>query len=167
MICEVIGSGPPYVTWYRDGDRIHVFDGGRVDIGNEVTGNTTTSTLRIQSIELSDRGVYRCQAEDNDGANATETILDVKGNGEEIFCCNDVLSKLTLLHHILLVSSPPSVVPATITSPPQSVTASTNGTASFTCMAEGFDLPTISWGRSRNSSQLDTLTMGMMGGKSG
>ena len=77
LICEVIGSGPPQVTWYKDEDSLS--HGGRVNINNEVTANTTTSFLEIRSIKLSDGGLYRCQAEDIDGVNATETMLDVKG----------------------------------------------------------------------------------------
>ena len=50
-----------------------------MNINNEVTANTTTSFLEIRSIKLSDGGLYRCQAEDIDGVNATETMLDVKG----------------------------------------------------------------------------------------
>lgn len=86
LTCEVIGSGPPQVTWYRNGDSLS--NGGRVSIENEVTGNsTTTSFLEIQSITLTDRGQYRCQAEDTDGVNATETTLDVKG--KHGVCCTD------------------------------------------------------------------------------
>ena len=65
--------------------------------------------------------------------------------------------KLVSSHSPCLLSTF-SVVPANITGPPQSVVVSIFGTATFTCTAEGFGLPVVSWGRLQN---VDILNMSM------
>ena len=79
--CEVVGSTRPLVTWYRDTQIISAESMPRVSIQEtNGTGNTIVSRLEIQSVQLSDEAVYRCQAEDSDSVNSTETILIVLGN---------------------------------------------------------------------------------------
>lgn len=78
--CGVTGSTSPLITWYQNSQVVSQED-NRVSITrvNE-TGNMVLSQLRIQSIQLSDMGVYRCEAENSNGINSTETILNILGN---------------------------------------------------------------------------------------
>ena len=74
--CEVIGSSPPNITWYRDTHTVQ--SGDRVDVEVLVTGNMARSRLQIHSVHMWDRSVYTCQAEDSEGINSTDTLLYVR-----------------------------------------------------------------------------------------
>ncbi len=72
LTCGVVGTPQPSITWYKDGA---LLEGER------------SRTLVIREVELKDRGVYTCQAENFD-PELNEVILVKDGSEEAIVNIN-------------------------------------------------------------------------------
>ncbi|XP_076805878.1 peroxidasin homolog isoform X2 [Clavelina lepadiformis] len=113
LVCRARGSPSPEITWEKNGRVIR--DDGRVRIMND-------GTLFIQTTRQSDRGSYKCIAENSEGAVESDLArLDFTGsNGAPVF----------------LVS-------------PQSATLMVGEQVTFNCRASGSPTPVTRWYRNQ------------------
>ena len=75
LVCSFTGIPAPEIRWEKDGSLFILGDGRRV------TNSTGRSQLEINSLALSDAGVYTCSVS-NVAGNATRSVrLEVRGEG--------------------------------------------------------------------------------------
>ena len=78
LVCSLTGIPAPEIRWEKDGSVFLLGDGRRV---TNSTGSPLTSVLNINSLALSDAGVYTCSVT-NVAGNATRSVrLEVRGEG--------------------------------------------------------------------------------------
>lgn len=73
MECRVSGSPPLSVSWFLDGEEI--VEGAK----HHLTFTDNTCALKVDTLELSDAGKYRCSAKNTAGADECSASLTVKG----------------------------------------------------------------------------------------
>ena len=75
LVCTFTGISAPDIHWEKDG---HVFLLGE---GRRVINSTGSSQLEIDSLALSDAGVYTCSASNVAGTDMRSVRLEVRGEG--------------------------------------------------------------------------------------
>ena len=79
LACSFTGIPNPQIRWEKDGSVFILGDGRRVI---NSTGSRLRSALEINSLALSDAGVYTCSVT-NDAGMATRSVrLEVRGEGQ-------------------------------------------------------------------------------------
>lgn len=74
FLCALAEGRTGKFTWTKDGILLHEHD--RVQVANL----RRTSTLSIDDVETSDRGMYTCTVSDADSEDRQSTLLSVEGN---------------------------------------------------------------------------------------
>ena len=75
LVCSFTGIPAPEIRWEKDGSLFILGEGRRV------TNSTGSSQLEINSLALSDAGLYACSVS-NVAGNATRSVrLEVRGEG--------------------------------------------------------------------------------------
>ena len=82
LYCAAYAMPDSQVTWYKDSQAIVTGNDSRIVTVSypSVSTGLAASRLLINSVVLSDEGVYRCEVEDSGGRNSTDTALTVLGN---------------------------------------------------------------------------------------
>ena len=93
LVCSFIGTPPPMVAWQKDGSMFLLGE------GRSIMNSTGRSQLEINSLALSDAGVYSCSVTNNAGMNTRSVRLEVRGEGIRSERC----STYNLIHMFLLL----------------------------------------------------------------
>ena len=75
LVCSFSGTPPPVVGWQKDGS-IFLTEEGRT-----IINSTGRSQLEINSLALSDAGVYTCTVTNVAGTDMRSVRLEVRGEG--------------------------------------------------------------------------------------
>ena len=75
LVCTFTGIPPPDIHWEKDGSLFLLGEGRRV------TNSTGRSALEINSLALSDAGVYSCSVTNSAGTDTRSVRLEVRGEG--------------------------------------------------------------------------------------
>ena len=75
LVCSFIGTPPPVVGWQKDGSMIFLGE------GRSIMNSTGRSQLVINSLALSDAGVYSCSVTNLGGTDMRSITLEVRGEG--------------------------------------------------------------------------------------
>ena len=75
LVCSFSGTPPPDVGWQKDGS-IFLTEEGRT-----IINSTGRSQLEINSLALSDAGVYTCTVTNVAGTDMRSVRLEVRGEG--------------------------------------------------------------------------------------
>ena len=75
LVCSFIGTPPPMVGWQKDGSTFLLGE------GRSIINSSGRSQLVINSLRLSDAGVYTCSVTNDAGMNARSVQLEVRGEG--------------------------------------------------------------------------------------
>lgn len=77
LLCEIKGYPVANVTWFLDGQVIHM---NQDRIKMTWSYDTEDAHLSISSVQTSDAGKYKCEAADEDGQKSSKTItIRIKG----------------------------------------------------------------------------------------
>ena len=93
LVCSFIGTPPPMVAWQKDGSMFLLGE------GRSIMNSTGRSQLEINSLALSDAGVYSCSVTNDAGVNTRSVRLEVRGEGIRSEKC----STYNLIHMFLLL----------------------------------------------------------------
>ena len=74
LVCTFIGI-PPEIHWEKDGSVFLLGEGRRI------INSTGRSALEINSLALSDAGVYTCTVTNDGGTDMRSVRLEVRGDG--------------------------------------------------------------------------------------
>ena len=89
--CQATGGPVPTISWYFNCAPVNVTNTMKYTISMTSLNNTTISiTLTIMSVELSDRGIYTCNATNVISADTSSGVLTVIANGK----CLDIHASL-------------------------------------------------------------------------
>ena len=75
LVCSFTGIPAPEICWEKDGSEFFLGEGRRVTNTNE------SSQLEIDSLALSDAGVYSCLVSNVGGMDTRRVTLEVRGEG--------------------------------------------------------------------------------------
>ena len=75
LVCTFTGVPAPNICWEKDGS-VFLLGGGR-----RVTNSTERSQLEINTLVLSDAGVYSCTVSNVAGTDMRSVRLEVRGEG--------------------------------------------------------------------------------------
>ena len=75
LVCSFIGTPPPVVGWQKDGSMFLLGE------GRSIMNSTGRSQLEINSLALSDAGVYSCSVSNVAGMDTRRVRLEVRGEG--------------------------------------------------------------------------------------
>ena len=75
LVCSFIGTPPPVVGWQKDGSVFLPRE------GRSIMNATGRSQLVINSLALSDAGVYSCSVTNDAGTDTRSVRLEVRGEG--------------------------------------------------------------------------------------
>ena len=75
LVCSFTGIPAPEIRWEKDGSEFLLGEGRRVTNTNE------SSQLEIDSLALSDAGVYSCSVSNVGGIDTWSVRLEVRGEG--------------------------------------------------------------------------------------
>ena len=75
LVCSFTGIPAPEIRWEKDGSEFLLGDGRRVTNTNE------SSQLEIDSLALSNAGVYSCSVSNVGGMDTRRVTLEVRGEG--------------------------------------------------------------------------------------
>ena len=75
LVCSFIGTPPPVVGWLKDGSMFLLGE------GRSIMNSTGSSHLVINSLALSDAGVYTCSVTNDAGTDTRDVRLEVRGEG--------------------------------------------------------------------------------------
>ena len=75
LVCSFIGTPPPVVGWQKDGSMFLLGE------GRSIMNSTERSQLVIDSLALSDAGVYSCTVTNVAGMDTRRVRLEVRGEG--------------------------------------------------------------------------------------
>ena len=78
LVCSLTGIPAPGIRWEKDGSVFILGDGRRV---TNSTGSRLRSVLEINSLALSDAGVYTCSVSNVAGNASRSARLEVRGEG--------------------------------------------------------------------------------------
>lgn len=73
LSCELSGTAPFQVTWFRD--RKPLMEGRK----HKVLGEGRSATLRVIGLEPSDAGQYECKVSNSVGSATCQTALKLRG----------------------------------------------------------------------------------------
>ena len=73
LVCSFIGTPPPIVGWQKDGSMFLLGE------GRSIINSNGSSQLEINSLALSDAGVYTCSVTNDAGMNTRSVRLEVRG----------------------------------------------------------------------------------------
>ena len=77
--CKAIGEPVPNISWYFNGELIHVSNASKYIISNSSNGTIIISLLTIMNTQSSDVGRYTCFAENIIGNDQNSGVLTVNG----------------------------------------------------------------------------------------
>ena len=75
LVCSFIGIPPPVVGWQKNGSMFPL------GVGRSIMNSTGRSQLEIDSLALSDAGVYTCLVSNVAGTYTRSVRLEVRGEG--------------------------------------------------------------------------------------
>ena len=75
LVCSFTGIPAPEIRWEKDGSVFLLGEGRRI------INSTGRSQLEINSLALSDAGVYTCTVSNVAGMDTRNVILEVRGEG--------------------------------------------------------------------------------------
>ena len=73
LVCSFIGTPPPIVGWQKDGSMFLLGE------GRSIINSNGSSQLEINSLALSDAGVYTCSVTNVAGMNTRSVRVEVRG----------------------------------------------------------------------------------------
>ena len=69
--CQVTGTPKPTLKWFKEDTELHVSDKIKIETKFD------TNLLIIKDISVKDRGIYKCQAENNAGTSVSKVFIDI------------------------------------------------------------------------------------------
>ncbi|KAK3540674.1 hypothetical protein QTP70_034595, partial [Hemibagrus guttatus] len=153
LSCEAQGVPEPEVTWYRNGWKLN---SGR-------TLQLTGQKLTINSMQVSDGGVYTCKVSNPAGQQERMFSLTAHGSGSMLSlgplelshsgvytCIAHNSEGETHKNYTLTIQVPPKI----LNTGPSELSALVGAELTLTCRAEGTPTPQLTW--MRNGVKLDT-----------
>uniref|UniRef100_A0A0N5AAJ1 Down syndrome cell adhesion molecule-like protein Dscam2 n=1 Tax=Syphacia muris TaxID=451379 RepID=A0A0N5AAJ1_9BILA len=82
--CQATGRSPTFIKWFKDDQMVHFEDNDKKGRFNQ----SSTGSLRISELRLSDSGIYTCQARSRDGETTWTASLVVQSPDSAPFAAN-------------------------------------------------------------------------------
>ena len=78
LVCSFSAIPPPRIRWQKDGSLFLLGEGRRI-ISSTVVNGTGQSQIEIESLLISDGGIYNCTISNNAGTTSRTVRLEVGG----------------------------------------------------------------------------------------
>ena len=134
--CTAFGIPAPNIYWKTESGVL--INGGRINIAvvRDTTGNSSSSTLTLSNVTLSDDGLFACVADNSRVLPAATFTVDLT-----VLCKSSFFQYLQCNYQFLSMSA----VPPTLSVSFNDIEVLIGNDITLSCSSNGVHLPTITW----------------------